>query len=125
MNLLRVIDTTSVAGYGKRPIVLLQVNTSGEASKFGWKPEVILEDAELIAETRHVELAGLMTLAASDSSTARPAFARLREIRDQLRLRTGLQLNELSMGMSGDFEEAIEEGATWVRIGTALFEGVE
>ena len=68
-----------------------------------------------------------MTMAAwgTTAETARPSFVRLRELRDVLRQRTGLALGELSMGMSDDFEAAIEEGATLVRIGSALFEGLE
>ena len=79
-----------------------------------------------IAACRKIPIVGLMTMAAwgTDSESARPSFRRLRQIRDELRQRTGLPLAELSMGMSADFESAIEEGATLVRIGSALFEGV-
>jgi uncharacterized pyridoxal phosphate-containing UPF0001 family protein len=68
-----------------------------------------------------------MTMAAwgTDAETARPSFVQLRQTRDELRERTGLALPDLSMGMSGDFESAIEEGATLVRVGSALLEGVE
>jgi pyridoxal phosphate enzyme (YggS family) len=109
------------------PGVCLQVNTSGEASKHGWSADEILSDAEAIAACRAVPVVGLMTMAALSASPddARPAFARLRECRDALRERTGLALDELSMGMSNDFEVAIEEGATLVRVGSALFEGVD
>ena len=74
-----------------------------------------------------IPIVGLMTMAALGTTpeTARWSFVELREMRDRLRQRTGLSLNELSMGMSNDFETAIEEGATLVRIGSALFEGVE
>jgi pyridoxal phosphate enzyme (YggS family) len=108
------------------PRACLQVNTSGEASKHGWSPEEILAAAEAIAGCRHVPIAGLMTMAALGSSedAARASFARLRAVRDALQRSTGLPLEELSMGMSGDFEAAIAEGATLVRIGSALFEGV-
>lgn len=73
-----------------------------------------------------VSLRGFMTMAAySDNpEDARPTFAELRQLRDAMRARTGLPLPELSMGMSGDFEIAVEEGATLVRIGTTLFEGL-
>ena len=113
-------------GSAGRPAVCLQVNTSGEEAKHGWSPEGILGDAEAIAACRAIPIVGLMTMAAwgTDAETARPSFARLRETRDELRRRTGLPLAELSMGMSGDFESAIEEGATLVRVGSALFEGV-
>jgi pyridoxal phosphate enzyme (YggS family) len=109
------------------PAVCLQVNTSGEASKHGWVPEQIPRDAEAIAACRTIPIVGLMTMAALDTTaeTARPSFRQLCAIRDDLRARTGLTLPELSMGMSNDFETAIEEGATLVRIGSALFEGVE
>jgi pyridoxal phosphate enzyme (YggS family) len=106
--------------------VCLQVNTSGEAAKHGWSPEAIVRDAEAIAACRHAPVVGLMTMAAlgTDAGTARPSFARLRQVRDDLRARTGLALEHLSMGMSGDYESAIEEGATLVRVGSAIFEGV-
>ena len=126
LKLLRSLDDL-VVNLADSPRICLQVNTSGEGAKHGWSPEAIGLDAEAIAGCRRIPVVGLMTMAALDSSpeSARPSFARLREIRDDLRLRTGLPLQELSMGMSGDFEPAIEEGATWVRIGSALFEGVE
>jgi pyridoxal phosphate enzyme (YggS family) len=128
LKLLRSLDELAVdLAQADPPEVCLQVNTSGEAAKHGWSPEGIGLDAEAIAGCRRVAVVGLMTMAALDTSpeTARPSFARLRQARDELRTRTGLPLPELSMGMSGDFETAIEEGATWVRIGSALFEGVD
>jgi pyridoxal phosphate enzyme (YggS family) len=107
--------------------VCLQVNASGEATKHGWDPVAILADAEAIASCRSIPIVGLMTMAAlgTTAEEARPAFATLRGLRDSLRARTGLELPHLSMGMSADFEAAIEEGATLVRVGSALFEGVE
>jgi uncharacterized pyridoxal phosphate-containing UPF0001 family protein len=74
-----------------------------------------------------LDVVGLMGMAAysDDPEAARPAFAALRNIRDRLRTEWGLPLDHLSMGMSGDFEVAIEEGATFVRVGTTLFEGLE
>ena len=106
--------------------VLLEFNVSGEASKHGWDPEGILADAESIAACRSIPIVGLMTMAAlgTTAESARGSFVALRELRDRLRQRTGLALDELSMGMSNDFETAIEEGATLVRIGSSLFEGV-
>ncbi len=103
------------------------MNTSDEEAKHGWSHEAILADAEKIAACKHIPVVGLMTMAGygTDAETARPAFVRLRETRDALQSRSGLALPELSMGMSGDFEAAIQEGATWVRVGSALFEGVE
>jgi pyridoxal phosphate enzyme (YggS family) len=126
LKLLRSLDEL-VVDLPDPPSVCLQVNTSGESAKHGWSPEAIGLDAEAIAGCRRVAIVGLMTMAALDSTpeTARPSFARLRQVRDDLRVRTGLPLSDLSMGMSGDFETAIEEGATWVRIGSALFEGLD
>ncbi|MFO0954467.1 MAG: YggS family pyridoxal phosphate-dependent enzyme [Isosphaeraceae bacterium] len=125
LKLLRAVDELS-AGAAEPPRVCLQVNTSGEEAKHGWSSEAVLDDADAIAACRSVKVVGLMTMAAfgTDAESARPSFVRLREVRDALRQRTGLPLNELSMGMSGDFETAVEEGATLVRVGSALFEGV-
>ena len=108
------------------PAGCLQVNISGEESKHGWEPDAILADAGAIAASRGLPIVGLMTIAGygTTNDEARPTFARLREIRDRLRAETGLELSRLSMGMSGDYEAAIEEGATHVRVGSALFEGV-
>ncbi len=117
----------SVSGMADPPPVCLQVNTSDEASKHGWSPDQVLRDAEAITACRKIPVVGLMTMAAwgTTAETARPSFIRLRELRDLLRQKTGLALGELSMGMSGDIEAANEEGATQVRIGSALFEGLE
>ncbi|HLV60740.1 MAG TPA: YggS family pyridoxal phosphate-dependent enzyme [Fredinandcohnia sp.] len=103
--------------------VFLQVNTSGEASKFGVRPEEAEALARHIASSGRLELEGLMTIAlhAEDPEGARPCFRLLRAIRDDLRARGFGPLRELSMGMSGDLEVAIEEGATIVRVGTAAF----
>jgi pyridoxal phosphate enzyme (YggS family) len=124
LKLLRTLDELA-EGLADPPRVCLQVNASGEVSKHGWSPEALLADAEAIAAVRAIPVVGLMTMAALGESAedARPAFARLRACRDALRDRTGLALGELSMGMSSDFEVAIEEGATLVRVGSALFEG--
>jgi uncharacterized pyridoxal phosphate-containing UPF0001 family protein len=105
----------------------VQVNLSREESKHGWDEAGLLADAEWLGARQGVPVVGLMTMAAYGTSPeeARPTFARLRELRDELSQKSGLVLPELSMGMSGDFEAAIEEGATLVRVGSALFEGVE
>jgi pyridoxal phosphate enzyme (YggS family) len=102
---------------GKRLAVLLEINVSGGARKFGIKPEDLNGMLGQIAALPRLEVQGLMTLApfAEDVEKARPYFRRLRELRNAVGLR------ELSMGMSNDFEVAIEEGATIVRIGTAIF----
>ncbi len=125
LKLLRALDDLA-ATLDDPPSLCLQVNASAEGSKHGWEPEAILRDAEAIAGCRNIPVVGLMTLAGygTTDAEARPTFAGLRELRDRLRAATGLCLPELSMGMSGDFRAAIEEGATLVRVGSALFEGV-
>ncbi|MHB1557583.1 MAG: YggS family pyridoxal phosphate-dependent enzyme [Isosphaeraceae bacterium] len=124
LKLLRILDEAA-GSLEAPPTVCLQVNTSAEPNKHGWGPDAIRADAEAIAACRAIPIVGLMTMAAlgTNAETARGSFIELREIRDDLRSRTGLALDELSMGMSGDFETAIEEGATLVRVGSALFEG--
>ena len=126
LKLLQLLDTLA-REESNPPSICLQVNTSGEESKHGWSADKILEDADAIAACRSIPIAGLMTIAGwgTDAETARPSFIQLRQTRDALRQRTGLPLSALSMGMSSDFEAAIEEGATLVRVGSALFEGVE
>jgi PLP dependent protein len=126
LKLLRALNEAAPA-LEDPPSVCLQVNTSGEATKHGWTPAQITRDSESIAACRSIPIVGLMTIAAlgAPADAARRSFAQLRELRDALRKKTGLGFVELSMGMSGDFETAIEEGATLVRVGTALFEGVE
>ena len=113
---------------GRRVPVLLEVNISGEAAKHGFAPSEIEGVLAAVAELRHMEVRGLMGMAglAGDLEDARRQFAALRALRDRLRpvCPNGITLEELSMGMSDDFEVAIEEGATLVRIGSALFEGV-
>ena len=108
--------------------VLLEVHTSGEAAKSGLEPDGIERELPKLAEFRHLEIRGLMCMAALEGGldVARRNFADLRLIRDRLRANCpeNIRLDELSMGMSGDYEVAIEEGATIVRIGSALFEGV-
>ena len=126
LKLLRFLDDLGLKT--ETPVELcLQVNVSREPNKHGWSPEGILIEAESIAAYRNAPIVGLMTIAAYDSNPddARRAFAELREVRDRLRTRTEMALPHLSMGMSGDFEVAIEEGATVVRVGSALFEGLE
>jgi len=125
LKLLQALDTLA-AEMPDPPRVCLQVNTSHEVAKHGWEPSALLGEADAIAACRRIPVAGLMTMAAlgTTAESARPSFVLLRESRDALRTRTGLPLEELSMGMSNDFETAIEEGATLVRVGSALFEGV-
>lgn len=108
---------------GHRPQVLLEVNVSGESSKDGLPPDAVPEMIECALNCRSLTLAGLMTMApfCPDPEQARPVFARLRECRDRWEREFGVGLPHLSMGMSNDYAVAVEEGATWVRLGTVLF----
>lgn len=108
---------------GKTIPILLEVNIAGESTKFGLKPEALVEQLEEINSLPRLELHGLMTIApwTPDPEKVRPVFRRLRELKSECEQKLGVPLPHLSMGMSGDFEVAIEEGATIVRIGTALF----
>ena len=103
--------------------ILLEVNVSGESSKFGWNPDRLLAELLQLNALTRLEFHGLMTIApyAVDPEQVRPIFRRLRELRDRCTDLLGASLPVLSMGMSGDLEVAIEEGATLVRVGTALF----
>ncbi len=103
--------------------VLLEVNIAGEASKFGYRPEALLAELHELNQLRRLEIHGLMTIApwTPEPEKVRPVFRHLRELREECGQILGAPLPHLSMGMSGDFEVAIEEGATMVRIGTALF----
>ena len=103
--------------------VLIEVNISGESSKFGVAPDALESLLEPMATLEGLDLRGLMTVGrpVENAEDARGDFARLRELRDRAQARLGRELPELSMGMSGDFEVAVEEGATMVRVGTALF----
>ena len=109
---------------GQRPRVLLEVNVAGEGSKFGFKPAALEQELEvLIAEMPRLDVGGLMAIPpfAPKAEDSRKYFAALRELRDRLQAQLRVGLPELSMGMSGDYEVAIEEGATLVRVGTAIF----
>ena len=122
LRLLEQIDRVADEA-GCQPRILLEVNVSGEVSKFGLRPEDVAAVVEKTVSLRAVTLIGLMTMApfCPDPQQARPVFARLRELRDRLQRDLGVGLPHLSMGMSNDFEVAVEEGATWVRLGTILF----
>jgi PLP dependent protein len=108
---------------GKVQKVLVEVNVGGEASKHGCAPGQLMALLEHVNAQPHLEVHGLMTVApfTEDPADARPYFATLRGLRDGAESRLGLRLPELSMGMTHDYREAILEGATIVRIGTALF----
>lgn len=128
-SMIQSIDSVSLAEevnkwaekLGKRVPILLEVNTAGEASKFGFGLENL--PVEEINRFPRLELQGLMTVApySPTPERVRPYFQKLRQLRDECSDRLGAPLPHLSMGMSGDYEVAIEEGATIVRIGTALF----
>ena len=103
--------------------VLLEVNVAGESSKFGYQPEKLLAELKELKSLPRIQIHGLMTVPpwTAEPETARPHFRRLRELKKKCEEILAAPLPHLSMGMSGDFEVAIEEGATIVRIGTALF----
>jgi len=107
--------------------ILIEVNTSGEASKFGAVPDQVQFLSDSLRVLKHVRVEGLMTIGPGLSVEApeksRPCFRLLRELRNRLESNSGLKLPVLSMGMSSDFAVAIQEGATMLRIGTAIFGG--
>ena len=107
----------------KRIPILLEVNIAGEAQKFGYRPEQLLAELGQINSLSRLELQGLMTVPpwTSEPEKVRPVFRRLKQLKEQCEQVLGAPLPHLSMGMTGDFEVAIEEGATMIRIGTALF----
>lgn len=119
LKLLQALDNHA----GTSLPVLLQVNVSGEASKSGMTPGAVAEVIEAANQMKKIEVHGLMSIPpfTADPEKARSHFVALRELRDRLQQETGTPLPELSMGMSHDLEAAIEEGSTWVRIGTDLF----
>jgi len=121
-KLLAAIDAAGELN-GRIMTVFLEVNVSGEGSKFGLAPDSVPETLAYANTLKRVEVAGLMTIppAAKNPEEARPFFRKLRLARDKWREQSGYALDELSMGMSHDFETAVEEGATWVRLGTVLF----
>jgi PLP dependent protein len=108
---------------GLHPRVLLEVNVAGEGSKIGFEPEALHRQMESLLELPRLTIEGLMTIPplAPEAEASRRHFAALRELRDQFQTQFSLTLPQLSMGMTGDFGVAIEEGATLVRVGTAIF----
>lgn len=122
IELVEAIDR--IAGELSRSVaILLEVNVSGEASKFGIKPQTVPAVVERVLSSSRITLDGFMTMApfSPDPENSRPHFAMLRRIKEETEERFGIGLRHLSMGMSMDYAVAVEEGATIVRIGTALF----
>jgi pyridoxal phosphate enzyme (YggS family) len=122
LRLLEAIDGAA-AEQGRDIPLLLQVNIANEASKHGLAVDEVAAVLEAASALVHVSVEGLMTVPPfdADPEASRVHFAGLRSLRDRLAEQTGFPLQELSMGMSGDFEVAIEEGSTMVRVGAALF----
>lgn len=125
------IDSTALAGAidriagetGVKAQGLLEVNVSGEETKHGFTPEELRAQFPTLSKLPHLRIRGLMTMApySDNPEDARPVFRTLRELRDELQSTYQHPLPDLSMGMSGDFEPAIEEGATLVRVGSSIF----
>lgn len=124
VRLLRALDAE--AERQKRGIdLLLEINASSEAAKHGFAPNEVLSLVPTVRQLKQARVRGLMTMAALQAPEAcRPTFRLLRALRDQLAAALGTELPHLSMGMSNDFEIAVEEGATLVRLGSVLFEGL-
>jgi pyridoxal phosphate enzyme (YggS family) len=122
---IRLIEAlaSAVAESGHCPDLLLEVNVAGESSKFGFAPEEVPEALRIASELGGLAVRGLMAIPpfVEEPEAARPYFRKLAQVREQCQDMTGLWLPQLSMGMSNDFEVAVEEGATIVRVGTALF----
>jgi PLP dependent protein len=108
---------------GMHPRILLEVNVAGEGSKFGFKPELLRQEMESLLALPRLSIEGLMTIPplAEEAEASRKFFAALRELRDALEKEFAVKLPALSMGMTNDYEIAVEEGATLVRVGTAIF----
>ncbi|MBA2269195.1 MAG: YggS family pyridoxal phosphate-dependent enzyme [Chthoniobacterales bacterium] len=108
---------------GMRPRVLLEVNVAGEGSKIGFQPDALVAAMESLLQLRRLEIEGLMAIPplAPEAEDSRRYFVMLRELRDRIEREFRTRLPQLSMGMSNDYEVAIEEGATLVRVGTAIF----
>jgi pyridoxal phosphate enzyme (YggS family) len=128
LRLLQALEQEA-AKQNRDVAVLLEVNASGEGSKQGFAPAAVAEVVPHLAGLRRVRVCGLMTMAAleEDPEHCRPTFAALRGLAERLgpQVPPPHTLGQLSMGMSNDFEVAVEEGATLVRLGTVLFEGLE
>ena len=135
LTLIHSLDSdrllTALDAFGRKrggPVpVLVEVNCGREAEKGGFPPKDVPALGDRLVSLTGVRVDGLMTMAPyhADPEHSRPVFAEVRAIRDRLAADTGLSLRTLSMGMSGDYEVAVDEGATVVRLGTTLFEGLE
>jgi pyridoxal phosphate enzyme (YggS family) len=108
---------------GMHPRILLEINLAGEASKFGFKPDALRNEIETLLALPRLSIEGLMCIppAAEEAEASRKYFGDLRELRDAFEKEFNVKLPQLSMGMTSDYEIAIEEGATMVRVGTAIF----
>jgi len=108
---------------GLHPRVLLEVNVAGEGSKFGFQPNKLRQEMEQLLDLSRLSILGVMTIPpiAEDPEASRKFFVQLRELRDRLQTEFRVDLSQLSMGMTQDFPIAVEEGATLVRVGTAIF----
>ncbi|MDP3851034.1 MAG: YggS family pyridoxal phosphate-dependent enzyme [Luteolibacter sp.] len=130
-EMIHAIDSLRLAVYadevaseiGLFPKVFLQINIGGEESKGGFEPDAIRSEIETLLSLQRLEVMGLMCIppAVKKAEDSRPWFMALRELRDELENNIGVPLPSLSMGMSGDFEIAVEEGATHVRVGSSIF----
>ena len=117
-------DINRIAGeQGMHPRVLLEVNVAGEGSKFGFSPDKLRDQMEELLALPRLSILGLMTIPplAENAEASRKYFVQLRELRDRLQTEFHVDLAQLSMGMTEDFAVAVEEGATRVRVGTAIF----
>ncbi|MFT4579163.1 MAG: pyridoxal phosphate enzyme (YggS family) [Nitrospinales bacterium] len=132
-DLIHSVDSLSLAekisayceGQNRQQAVLLQVNISGEEAKFGMTPSELEEQLPSFGQLQGIQVQGLMTIPPHnpDAENSRQYFSALRELRDKCKTKNieGIELNELSMGMTNDYPIAVEEGATLVRVGTAIF----
>jgi hypothetical protein len=128
---VHAVDSSRLAAYmdgiagelGLCPNVFLQINVGAELSKGGFDPDEVLGEMDSLLSLRHLSIVGLMCIppVVADAESARPWFIKLRQLRDRLESEFKVSLPSLSMGMSGDFETAIEEGATHVRVGSSIF----
>ena len=122
LDLAQAIDRIAQED-GLHPRILLEVNVAGEGSKFGFKAPTLRAELESLLLLSRLSIEGLMCIPplAEDAEASRKYFIELRELRDALEQEFALQLPQLSMGMTNDYSVAVEEGATLVRVGTAIF----